>query len=99
MGLLPDLEQAARADPLSERVQLLLMRARHRCGHTAEALAAAEAYRRRFAAELGSTPAPGSRTLYRRLLGDDASASAPREATPPRTVEAMTNGVKGVALR
>lgn len=98
MGLLPDLEQAARADPLSERVQLLLMRARHRCGHTAEALAA-EAYRRRLAAELGSTPAPGSRTLYRRLLGDDASASAPQEATPPRTIEAMTNGAKGVALR
>lgn len=80
--LLPDLEQAARADPLSERVQLLLMRARHRCGHTAEALAAADAYRRRLAAELGIDPGPGFADLYRRLLREDTEPPA-APSTPP----------------
>ena len=42
--VLPDLERAARAHPMRERLQLLLMQGLHADGRPAEALAVADAY-------------------------------------------------------
>ncbi|QOV34405.1 winged helix-turn-helix domain-containing protein [Streptomyces ferrugineus] len=88
--VLPDLEEAAAADPFRERVQLLFIRARHLAGRTAEALEAMEAYRRRLAEELGLDPGPELAELQHRLLMHDpgllgarrGSADDSREPAP-----------------
>ncbi|MFE9647644.1 BTAD domain-containing putative transcriptional regulator [Streptomyces sp. NPDC006365] len=77
-GVLPDLEEAAAADPLRERVQLLFIRARHQAGRTAEALTVADAYRRRLIEEFGLDPSPAFADLRQRLLADDPGLRARR---------------------
>ncbi|MEV1076736.1 BTAD domain-containing putative transcriptional regulator [Streptomyces sp. NPDC050211] len=76
--VLPELEEAAAAEPLRERVQLLCIRARHQTGRTAEALAAVEAYRGRLAEEVGLDPGPALAELRQRLLTDDPGLRPPR---------------------
>ncbi|MDN3021895.1 BTAD domain-containing putative transcriptional regulator [Streptomyces sp. S.PB5] len=77
---LPDLEAAAALDPLRERLHLLLARARHQTGRTAEALAVVEAFRLRLAEEYGLDPGPAVAELHRRLLADDPGLRVPRTA-------------------
>ncbi|MDN5931507.1 MAG: AAA family ATPase, partial [Pseudonocardia sp.] len=87
---LPDLELAVAADPLREGLTLILARALHRLGRTAEALRALEGFRRRMAEDSGLDPSSALAGLQRRLLADDADPrpSAPaapvRQATPRR---------------
>jgi predicted ATPase/DNA-binding SARP family transcriptional activator len=81
-ALLPELEQATAAEPTDERAHLLLMRALHQVGRTAEALRVGEALRRRMIEESGLDPSRALGELERRILGDDAELRpAPR---PPR---------------
>ncbi|MFI9168468.1 BTAD domain-containing putative transcriptional regulator [Streptomyces lincolnensis] len=82
-GVLPDLEEAVASDPLRERLQLLFVRARHRTGRTAEALAAVDAYRRRLADEYGLDPGPAMAELRQRLLTDDPALREPGSPTSP----------------
>lgn len=87
--VLPELEQAAVEDPLWERVHLLLMRARHGVGRTAEALALADRYRRRLADEHGIDPGPELVSLRQRLLRGDGG---PREEASPSTTARIRHG-------
>ncbi|HET6529933.1 MAG TPA: BTAD domain-containing putative transcriptional regulator [Actinoplanes sp.] len=79
---LPEIEAVATAEPLRERPQLLLMRALHQTGRTAEALAAGRAYRERIVDGHGIDPSPALADLQRRILGDDP-ALRPAPAAPP----------------
>jgi predicted ATPase/DNA-binding SARP family transcriptional activator len=81
-ALLPDLERATATEPTDEGTHLLLMRALHQVGRTAEALRVGEGLRRRMVEESGLDPSPALGELERRILGDDAELRpAPR---PPR---------------
>jgi DNA-binding SARP family transcriptional activator len=86
---LPDLESAVAADPLRERLSLVLARALHQLGRTAEALRALDGFRRRMAEDSGLEPSPALADLRRRLLADDAAPRRPapeahvRPGTPP----------------
>ena len=73
-----ELEQLARAHPLRERLQGLLLVALYRCGRQAEALEAYRATRSRFVDELGVEPSPELRQLERAILEQDPSLEAPR---------------------
>jgi ABC-type transport system substrate-binding protein/DNA-binding SARP family transcriptional activator len=78
------LEQLARAHPLRERLQGLLLVALYRCGRQADALEAYRATRRRFVEELGVEPSPALRQLERAILEHDPSLGAPpRERAGP----------------
>lgn len=59
--------------PLRERFTAQLMLANYRAGHRAEAQARYHALRRRLSDELGIDPGPEVRSLYEKLLRDDAS--------------------------
>jgi predicted ATPase/DNA-binding SARP family transcriptional activator len=89
--VLPELEAVALAEPLWERVQLQLIQARHLAGRTADALAAATAYRQRRVAELGLDPGEEFTDLQRRLLDDDPAlrpaASAAHVNAPVEPLE------------
>jgi predicted ATPase/DNA-binding SARP family transcriptional activator len=89
--VLPELEAAASAEPLWERIQLQLIRARHQAGRTADALTAATAYRRRTVEELGIDPGAEFTELHRRLLSDDPAlrpaAAAARVEAPGGPLE------------
>ena len=76
----PELEQLARIEPLRERPQLLLMRALHQAGRTADALATARAYRRRLADETGLDPGRAFADLEQRLRADDPRLRPPDPA-------------------
>ncbi len=76
--VLPDLERAARAHPMRERLQLLLMQGLHADGRPAEALAVADAYRRLLADESGLDPGPALTGLAQRILAEDARPTWPR---------------------
>lgn len=88
---LADLERDAAADPLRESTQLLLMRALHWCGRTADALRAGEAYRARLVEQTGIDPTPDYDALARTLLTPQASpdpdgrrpGAPPAAAAPP----------------
>ncbi|GAA0799633.1 AfsR/SARP family transcriptional regulator [Spirilliplanes yamanashiensis] len=79
-GVLPELEEAAAAAPLREAPHLLLMRALHGTGRTAQALAVARAYRERVVEGHGVDPGPAFEDLHRRILADDASLRPARTA-------------------
>ncbi|MFP5319565.1 MAG: BTAD domain-containing putative transcriptional regulator [Acidimicrobiia bacterium] len=82
--VLPELEQAAAADPTSERVHLLWMEALHHLGRTADALRVADRFRRRLVEETGLDPSPALAELESRLLaGGDAPRPAPGPVPPP----------------
>jgi predicted ATPase/DNA-binding SARP family transcriptional activator len=85
---LPELEQLARIEPLRERPQLLLMRALHHVGRTADALETARRYRRRLADETGLDPTRALADLEQRLRTDDPRLRPPDPA--PGQVAAPT---------
>src|SRR5207302_5074102 len=76
---LPLAELAAGRDPLRESGQLLYVKALAAAGDVAAALAALEAFRQRFADELGIDLSPEAASLKARLLRRDPPApAAPR---------------------
>ncbi len=90
--ILPELEEAAVAEPMREAPQLLLMRALHLTGRTAQALTVGRAYRERVVDGHGVDPGPALDALQRRLLDDDpelrpatAIQPATRSGGAPRT--------------
>ncbi|GLY46675.1 BTAD domain-containing putative transcriptional regulator [Lentzea sp. NBRC 102530] len=78
-----DLEALARAHPLRERVQTLLMLALYRSGRQADALATARTTRHHLAAELGVAPGPALTSLEHAILTQDPALTA-------HTPEALT---------
>ena len=82
-GALPEVEALTRAEPLREVPHLLLMRALHQTGRTAEALAVGRAYRDRVADGHGLDRSPALAELQQRILtGDVALVPTPRRAAP-----------------
>ena len=84
---LPEIEALATAEPMRERPQLLLMRALHHTGRTAEALAVARSFRERMIDGHGVDPGPAIDELQRRILSEDPAlrpAGAALTATRPR---------------
>lgn len=77
---LPELERLVAAHPLRETLVALQVRALHRAGRTADALAAYEATRRRLADELGLDPGPALRAAHLAVLRDDEPAAPERPA-------------------
>jgi ABC-type transport system substrate-binding protein/DNA-binding SARP family transcriptional activator/streptogramin lyase len=90
-----ELESLARAHPLRERLQGLLLLALYRCGRQAEALEAYRGTRRRFAEELGVEPSPTLRQLERAILEHDPSLEPPRPHRPAGAVAARRIGRRG----
>jgi predicted ATPase/DNA-binding SARP family transcriptional activator len=78
---LPGLEQAAAGEPLRERTQLLLVRALALAGRSAEALRAADRYRRRLVDETGLDPGPELARLERAVLDGALARSGPPTST------------------
>lgn len=89
---LPRIQHAALAEPLRERAQLLLVRALHASGRSAEALRAAAAHRRRLVDETGISPSRALDELEKQILaGDDpapevTAVDAERRPSPRTTV-------------
>ena len=81
--LIGELEALVREHPLRERPLGLLIVALYRAGRQAEALAAYQAGRRRFAGELGLEPGPELRELQRKILDHDPSLAPPRRTGVP----------------
>jgi DNA-binding SARP family transcriptional activator/ABC-type transport system substrate-binding protein/streptogramin lyase len=75
--LVGQLEQLVTEHPFRERLLGQLMLALYRAGRKADALAAYQACRRRFAEELGLEPSAELRELERRILEQDAALGAP----------------------
>ncbi|MEU7411480.1 BTAD domain-containing putative transcriptional regulator [Streptomyces sp. NPDC042638] len=88
--ILPDLGAAAAADPLSERLAELRMRALWAAGRQSDALAAYEEIRERLADELGVDPSAALREIHLALLRGELErpvAARPQAAAnrmPPR---------------
>jgi DNA-binding SARP family transcriptional activator len=70
-SLIPELREAAAADPANGRLWEQLMLALHGAGRTAEALAAYRQARTSMKAEFGLEPGHSLRQLHRRILADD----------------------------
>jgi predicted ATPase/DNA-binding SARP family transcriptional activator len=68
-----DAAEASSNAPLRERTALLLVRALAHEGRTAEAMEAAQAYRRRLAEETGLDPGPALTELEQRVAGGQLS--------------------------
>ncbi|GGK95905.1 AfsR/SARP family transcriptional regulator [Mangrovihabitans endophyticus] len=66
------------AHPFDERLRGVLMKALHRTGRTAEAVAQFEELRRALASELGISPSPASQEIYATILADDRPSARPR---------------------
>lgn len=82
----PALQEAVMADPMSEGLHLLLIRALHQTRRTAEALAIADGFRRRLAEDTGLDPSPAFTELQSAVLSDDPElriADRPVPAEPP----------------
>ena len=78
--LVAELTDLAARHPLRERLQALLLRALVATGRSAEALAAYEEIRRRFADELGADPGPELRGTHQEILRAEP-ADQPRPGT------------------
>ncbi|WP_158102232.1 BTAD domain-containing putative transcriptional regulator [Streptomyces cacaoi] len=83
--VITELRRLVGEDPLRERFWALLIRALHRTGRQAEALACYEECRRAVADALGVDPSAELRELHRRLLADGAAPPHPpaRTSAPP----------------
>lgn len=80
--LVPELEGLVREHPFRERLLGQLMLALYRAGRQAEALAAFQAGRRRFAEELGLEPGPALQGLQSAILAHDPQLSPPSRSGP-----------------
>jgi DNA-binding SARP family transcriptional activator len=60
--------------PLRERLRAAQMRALHRSGRRAEAMAAYDEIRQQLSRELGLSPSPALQTLYRAIMADEGAA-------------------------
>ncbi|MFJ4186352.1 AfsR/SARP family transcriptional regulator [Kitasatospora sp. NPDC089509] len=78
--LVAELAELCERQPLDEPLQLLMLRALHGSGRTAEALRHYERTRRALADELGVDPGRQLQACYAELLGSAASAPAPTPA-------------------
>ncbi len=76
-------ERRIAADPLDEPARILLMRALHGEGRTAEALAAYADLRRTSVTELGTEPGDVATRLHRELLAGTAPPASPAPARAP----------------
>ncbi|WP_432018137.1 AfsR/SARP family transcriptional regulator [Streptomyces sp. 1222.5] len=91
----PELGALVSAHPLRESFHALYIRALQRAGRQADALAAYHRLRTQLAETLGVEPSRELRTLYQRLLADDASSAPAVEGeaeTPGRASGASTAG-------
>jgi len=85
--LIGELERLVSEHPFQQRLLGQLMLSLHRAGRPADALAAYQAFRRRFAEEVGLDPSAELRTLERRILEQDptlGSAAAVSPVASPR---------------
>jgi ABC-type transport system substrate-binding protein/DNA-binding SARP family transcriptional activator/DNA-binding beta-propeller fold protein YncE len=95
-AVIGELEALARAHPLRERLQGLLLLALYRCGRQADALEAYRSTRRRFVEELGVEPSPTLRQLERAILEQDPSLEAPPRHRAPAPVQRI--GRRGILV-
>ena len=96
---LPEIEALAAAEPMRERPCLLLMRALHQTGRTAEALTAARRFRERIADGHGLDPSPALEELQRRILSEPPAADKPAERRPQRADRFFGRDAERAALR
>jgi predicted ATPase/DNA-binding SARP family transcriptional activator len=82
--VLPDLEALTTAEPMRERPHLLLIRALHQTGRTAEALETARAFRGRAVDGHGIDPSPAFDELQRRVLAEDPALRPAAKPAPRR---------------
>ncbi|HVQ91547.1 MAG TPA: BTAD domain-containing putative transcriptional regulator [Mycobacteriales bacterium] len=85
-ALVAELTGLVAAHPALERLRAQLMIGLHRCGRTADALAAYQDYRRMLATELGLDPGGELQRLHNRLLASDPGLDRP--ATAPAAIPA-----------
>ncbi|MGN9812488.1 BTAD domain-containing putative transcriptional regulator [Micromonospora sp. BQ11] len=88
--IVAELEAAARAEPLRERTQGLLLLALRRCGRHAEALASYARFRAVVRDELGTEPGTWLRGIHQALLENGDEPGRLAGAAPPRTVGASS---------
>ena len=81
------LREHVRAHPLRERAQALLMRALHRSGDVAGALAAYADARAALVDELGVEPGSELRELHHMVLSRDVEARLPPPAAPTNPIQ------------
>jgi peptide/nickel transport system substrate-binding protein len=89
--LVGELERLVGEHPFHQRLLGQLMLSLYRAGRPAEALAAYQAFRRRFAEELGLEPSTELRTLERRILEQDPVLGPPA-AAPTVASRTITRG-------
>jgi DNA-binding SARP family transcriptional activator len=75
--LVTELTALVAAQPLRERPRTQLMLALHRCGRTADALAAYQEFRRTLASELGLDPSAELQKLHQSILTGDPALTLP----------------------
>ncbi|MCP2259188.1 putative ATPase [Streptoalloteichus tenebrarius] len=89
-ALVPDLQAAVAEHPLRERLRVLLMRALHAAGRTADALAVFEDARRTLADALGADPSPELAAAHLAVLRAEPSTGPPAGRTAGRPAERPT---------
>ncbi|WP_157253801.1 BTAD domain-containing putative transcriptional regulator [Nonomuraea typhae] len=92
--ILAELEAAAAAHPLRERLAVLRMRALHAAGRQFEALALYEEVRRTLADELGIDPSEELRRTHMAVLRGESETS-PRSPAAPGRLPAPLTGLVG----
>ncbi|MGW5671057.1 ATP-binding protein, partial [Micromonospora sp. NPDC003776] len=99
-ALLPELRELVAAHPLRERLAGLLIRALHRAGRSAEALAEYERLRATLADSLGSDPGPELAALHLEILrGAVTTGPAPSGGTDGAAAGTSAASAPGVPAR